>query len=476
VRVIEGVMRRISIIIITTILFFNCKGQDSTNNAYSLKEAQTYAIKNNYQVQMASIEIGISQKTVSSLIALGMPQVEGSGSFQHFIDIPTSVVPADAFGFPNWFNQWINDVSQSTTIYPNAPATQEGGFQELQFGSRYSSTAGINIRQLIFDGSYLVGLKGAKTFVQVNEQILVKTEIEIKALVAKAYYTVLVSHENVKITNTNVKNLRKTLKETEVLWINGFMEENDISQIKLMVANAESALINAKQQEKISRNILKFQMGLDISTKITPTDKLENLIIESLENAIKDEFSPEAHIDFQLARTQVTLMSLKQKAEKSKFLPTVDGFFNHQQNSFRNEFSFFDGGKWYPSTLWGLNISVPLFGGFGQKAVIQRASLELEKAEIQQSQVNQSLKLQMQTALMEYTAAIEHYENQKQNLDLAENIRDLTEIKFQQGVASSTDLTMAENQYSSTQSNYIQAMFRLLNAKSNLDKTAGQLL
>ena len=95
---------------------------------------------------------------------------------------------------------------------------------------------------------------------------------------------------------------------------------------------------------------------------------------------------------------------------------------------------------------------------------------------IYQSQVNQSLKLQMQTALMEYTAAIEHYENQKQNLDLAENIRDLTEIKFQQGVASSTDLTMAENQYSSTQSNYIQAMFRLLNAKSNLDKTAGQLL
>ena len=119
-------MRRISIIIITTILFFNCKGQDSINNAYSLKEAQTYAIKNNYQVQMASIEIGISQKTVSSLIALGMPQVEGSGSFQHFIDIPTSVVPADAFGFPNWFNQWINDVSQSTTIYPNAPATWKG--------------------------------------------------------------------------------------------------------------------------------------------------------------------------------------------------------------------------------------------------------------------------------------------------------------------------------------------------------------
>ena len=215
-------------------------------------------------------------------------------------------------------------------------------------------------------------------------------------------------------------------------------------------------------------------MGLDISTKIIPTDKLEDLIKESLQNAIRNEFSTESHIDFQLARTQVTLMSLKQKAEKSKFLPTIGGFFNHQQNSFRNESDFLDGGKWYPSTLWGLNISVPLFGGFGQKAIIQRASLELKKAEIQQSQMNQNLKLQMQTTLMEYTAAIEYYENQKQNLALAENIRDLTEIKFQQGMASSTDLTMAENQYSSTQSNYIQAMFKLLNAKSNLDKTAGQ--
>ena len=122
---------------------------------------------------MAIIDVGISQKIVMSIAAIGMPQVDGSGAFQHFLDIPTSVVPADAFGFPNWFNQWVNDVSKSTTIYPNFPMVNEGEFQELQFGSRYSSSAGINIRQLIFDGSYIIGLKGAKTFVQVNEQTLV---------------------------------------------------------------------------------------------------------------------------------------------------------------------------------------------------------------------------------------------------------------------------------------------------------------
>ena len=137
------------------------------------------------------------------------------------------------------------------------------------------------------------------------------------------------------------------------------MEETDIRQIRLMLANLENSAKNAKQQEKISRDLLKFQMGLDISTKIILTDILDNLILASSENAIIEDFNPETHIDFKLARTQVALMSLNQKAEKSKYLPALDGFFNHRQNSFRNEFDFFGGGKWYPSTLWGLNISVP---------------------------------------------------------------------------------------------------------------------
>jgi len=468
-------MKRGVFILIVILFVIDSKGQDSSGATYSLKEAQAYAIKNNLQIKMAAIDIGISQQTVKSLTAIGLPQIDGSGSFQHFLDIPTSVVPADAFGFPGWFNQWINDISQNTGTYPNFPPIQEGEFQELQFGSKYSSSVGINMQQLIFDGSYLIGLKAANTYVEVNEQTLVKTEIEVKNLVAQAYYSVLVSYENIKIITSNINSVKKTLNEAKEIEKNGLIEETDISQIELMLTNLKISLRNAKQQENISRNLLKFQMGMDISNKIILSNLLENLIAEAKENSIVENPSSESHIDFKLAQTQVTLMSLNHKAENSKYLPTLRGFFNHQQNSFRNEFNFFDGGQWYPSTLWGLNISVPIFGGFGQNAKLQKAKLDLEKAELLKSQVEQYLKLSIQSAKAEFATAIDHFENKELNLKLSKKINENTLIKFQEGMSTTLDLSLTENQLFNSQANYIQSIFRFLKAKSNLDKAIGQL-
>jgi len=466
--------RKLFLFVLVVSFWAQSKAQDNSTNSYSLKEAQAYAIINNYQVKSAVIDIGISHQTVKSLKAIAMPQIHGTGSILHYLDIPTSVVPSDAFGFPDWFDQWIDDVALSTNINPNFPVTKNGEFRELQFGSKYSSSAGIALNQMIFDGSYLIALKAVKTLVQVKEQSLVKTEIGVKDLVAQAYHAVLVTEENIKILSANVNNVKKTLAHSEAAFKNGFMEETDVSQIKLMLSNLENSLRNAKQKASVSKNLLKFQMGLDVAVVIILTDDLEDLIIESNENTISGAFNTESHIDFKLARAQVTLMSINYKVEKSKSLPTISGFFNHQQNSFRNEFDFFDSGKWYPTTLWGLNLTVPIFGGFGKRANVQKAKLELEKSELMQTQVSQSLKLQMQSSKLEYSAATDHYQNQKQNLKLAETIRNKMVIKFQEGLASSMDLTQAENQFFNTQANYIQSVFRLVNAKSNLDKTAGQ--
>ncbi|PCH95615.1 MAG: hypothetical protein COB85_04395 [Bacteroidetes bacterium] len=329
---------------------------------------------------------------------------------------------------------------------------------------------GLTANQLIFDASYIIGLKAAKAFSSVSVQALVKTELEIQSIVAQSYYAALAAHENTLIFESNKKNLLKTLNETQAMFRAGFMEEMDVEQLELLVSNIDNLLNNARSQAEISMKLLKFQMGLEVSQSIELTDNLDLLVTDLESNIPSTEFSLESHIDYQLATTQVTLMSLNKKVEQSKFYPKLTGFFNYSQNAFRNEFNFFEGGKWYPTTLWGLNLSFPIFSGFGQHSVVKKAKLELEKAEIQKIQVSQSLSLQEQTARAEYSTALESYQIQKKSLALAKTIQEKTTTKFTEGVASSMELTQAENQFFSAQGNYIQSIFTLLNAKTKLDK------
>ncbi|PCJ82846.1 MAG: hypothetical protein COA57_12855 [Flavobacteriales bacterium] len=469
-------MKRIWFTYLVSIFLVNGIAQDSTSAfSFSLKEALDYAVKNSYQSQTAALDIEVSEQTVKSVTAIGYPQINATGSFQNYIDLPIFVVPSDAFGFPDWFNEWINSVSQSTQTYPNIPAGNGSEFQELQFGSKYNSSGSITVNQLIFDGSYFIGLKAAKIFVEVTQHSLTKTETEVKMLVTQSYYTALVSEENINILSENNKTLEKTLAETKAMYEAGFVEEMDVEQLKLMLANVENSFKTAQQQSEISRSLLKFQMGLDIAQKIELKDDISSLLGATEVALVTQDFKIENHIDFKLVATNETLMELNTKAEKMKYIPRLSGFFNHQQNSYRNEFDFFSGGKWYPTTLWGINLSVPLFGGFGRQANLQKAKLELEKAQIQKEMVEQNLKLQEQVSRAEYNTAMDVYKNQKENLALADKIRNKTAIKFREGVASSMELTQAENQYLTTQGNYIQSVFQLLNAKTKLDKALNNI-
>lgn len=448
-------------------------GQDSNTKAYSLKAAQDQAIQNNVQMKLAALDLQISKKTVQNVTAMGLPQIGATGSFNHFIDIPTSVVPADAFGFPDWFNQWVNDVAQTTSIDPNYPAASGSEFTELQFGSKYNSTVGISVNQLIFDGSYIIGLRAAKSFVQVQEQALSKTEIEVKAMVTQAYYSVLIADENVKILESNLNSITETFEDSKVLFSNGFIEQIALDQIKLLTSNLGIRHKTAGEQLEISKKLLYFQMGLPLNSTISLSDDLDALATISNADTSGIKFIHESHIDFQMAQTQVKLMELNKKKEQFTYLPTLGGFFNHQQNAFNNDLSLL-GSSWYPTTLWGLSLNVPIWGGFGKAAKVKIAGYELEKAQLQQSQVADGLLLKEASARVSYTSALSIYLNQKDNLALAETIRTKMGIKFKEGLASSMELSQAENQFFSTQSAYIQSVFSLLNANIELQKALGE--
>ena len=224
-------MNKLKISILLALIPFLGSAQE--NLSLNLAEAQAYAVENSFSVKNARIDALSAESEVKALTSIGLPQVSGSIDYQNFIDIPTQVAPADAFGFPAYLNDFLFGVAQETGVPINAPDSDPNAISELQFGAPQTMTAGISVSQLIFDGSYFVGLQAAKAYKQVMEGSIKKTEQQVKDQVAQAYHTVLVAKKNVEVLAKSILVMEKTLAETKALKEGGFIEQQDVDQLQL---------------------------------------------------------------------------------------------------------------------------------------------------------------------------------------------------------------------------------------------------
>jgi outer membrane protein len=416
----------------------------------SLEEAKKYALTHNLNMQTARADLKIAEKQIWEITATGLPQVDAVVGYQNFFDIPTSLVPAEFFG------------------------GQPGDFAEIQFGIKQNLNASATISQLIFDGSYIVGLRAARIFRELATQNLQRSEIEIKNQVTEAYLLVLLTRDNLNITQQNLSNLQKTLRETEQILKAGFTDPINVDQLKLTVANMQNTIATLQRQQKITANLLKFQLGIDIDQNIELTDSLDGLFEVLAGEAVAGDFNPGAHIDYKLMLSQQTMDLMALRREQSFVLPRLSASYTYQQMAMRNEFNFLKANEpWFPTSFLAVNLNIPIFSSGFRASRVQQAKLQLEKSSLATRQVEQSLKLQMQQALADYETALEKFNTQKDNLGLAQRIMQRTTIMHREGLASSLELTQANDQLLATQANYLNAMFELLNAKNNIEKARG---
>lgn len=447
-----------------------------TVHEFTLAEAMNYAVQHSYQIQQSNIDVEVSSRKVKETTAIGLPQVNGEATFNNYIDIPTQVAPADAFGFPGYLTNFLGAVSEETGIPINAPATDPNAVTEFQFGQKYTMSAGVTASQLLFDGSYFVGLKAAKAYLQYARLGKEKTEIEIKNSVTQAYFSALAARENIEALKENQKNMETIYSETSALYETGFLEKQDADQVRLLRSNINYQLDFARRQQQNILNLLKFQMGIPLSDSIVLKDSIETIVEAQTSNslAVLDQgFSADKHIDFRTLAQNEELSQLNLSNERARSYPQMSAFFNHSQNAYRDEFDFLNGGSWYPTTLWGVQLKVPIFSSLRSYHRTQQAKLDLEKVKLQKLQLEQNLYMQASSARNDYSSALERYQTMKEDLELAESIKERTRVKYNEGLASSNDLTQTENQYLTTLGNYINTTLELLNAKLALDKALG---
>ncbi len=422
------------------------------NQSFTLEEAKQYAMENSFVLQNSQKDITIAQKEVWKTISTGLPQISGSANYNMFLNLPVSLIPGEFFG------------------------EEAGTYIPVKFGQDYNSDFGFSVSQQIFDGSYIVGVGSAQIYLDLARQANEKAEIDIKNAVTQAYYMVLIGESNLNVMKENLANVTQLHKETQAYYDNGFREELDVDQMKILVRNAENEILKAEREIKVARVVLKYTMGYDIEQPIQLADTLQKFLAPFVSGNPKINFSFADHIDYRLANTNFKVSEKLLKLQKSTYLPKLNAFYNYSKTAYGNKANLFESDvSWFPSSLIGFQLTVPIFSS-GQKMMnVQQAKIEVAKAENQRRLTESTLQKDYLTAVAEMESALEKYENDKENRALAEKIVEKSRIKFNNGLTSSTELSQLETQYIQAYGSFVNSTMQLLQAELNLKKAAGQL-
>ena len=437
-------MKNIASILIINLLFFTVSSQ---TNSFSLESAVAFALKNNNLSKNASSDLKIAQAKKWETIATGLPQISAFLDYANNIKQPISLVPAEFFG------------------------GTKGEFAEISFGTKQTFDGSATLNQLLFDGSYIVGLSSIKLYLEIADNAKTKTDQEVKRTVISAYGNVLVSQERIKFLEENLDNIKGTLNEVRKLYENGMTELENVEQLTITYSSLENSLNYSKKIGKTSKNILKIVMGIPISENITLSENLNELTIKKIDiNLIDKPFSIENNIDFVIAsnskKSQETLLRL----EKSRALPTLSAYIQGTYKGNSESFNFLNSSqRWYGSSLAGVTMSIPVFSSLRRSAKTQQAKIEVEKATEDLKQTEQRIKVELENAQSNYQFAIKNFQNAQKNLELAKRIEKKNEIKFYEGLSSSFELRQAQNQLYTIQNELLQSMLEVINKKTNLE-------
>lgn len=421
--------------------------QEPKKYSFSLEEAVTFALDSNYASINARRDIAKAIKQKWETTATGLPQIDGSVSYQNNLKQPVTLIPAEFGG------------------------GEPGTFTPITFGTKQSANAVATLNQLIFDGSYLVGLKAAKAFLNYSENANEKTRLEVRRGVINAYGSVLLAQELVDIFEKNKTNLEKNLNETRKIFENGLTEEENVEQLEITLLDLDTQLNNVRRSQSIANQMFNLSLGIDVEAPVTLTDSLSKLADENISLALLDAaLNMEDNVDFKIANNLVEQRFFEMRLEKSKFLPSLSAFVNYGTSANDNDFTFFNGDqRWYQSSVLGVTLNVPIFSSGMRSARTQRAEIALDQSKTDFEQTKQQIKLDLTTARSNYLFAIDKYENSKQNLQLAERVENKNEVKFTEGLSTSFDLRQAQIQLYTAQQQYFQAMSDVINARANLE-------
>jgi outer membrane protein TolC len=428
---------------------------------FSAREAVQFALQNSPNVKNAILETEIAKAKVMETTSAGLPQISGSASMLHYPEVQRFVL-----------ENTPNTPFYTDKLKPEAPVAFG-----LQLANSFSGT--VQATQLIFNGSYLVGLKASKTYQELSSKQLKQTRIGLAEQVMKTYFAILVNQEKTRLLDLNLSRLDSTYKETQALFKNGFVEKIDLDRIEVALNNLKAEKQKTDRMLTLATYGLKLQMGMAVKDSIQLTGKLSEVNPDSVMPA-STTIDYSRRIEYSTLQTQKALVGLDLKNIKAGYMPSLVGLatigVNSAASKIGNLANFSEKNRYAPYGFVGLSLSVPVFDGFQKKFKAQQARLSMQKINNSFKQLENAIDLELNQANINLANAHTNFDIQKRNLRLAEEVVRVSKVKYRQGVGSNLEVTNAESSLKESQTNYYTALYDFIIAKIDLDKAQGQLI
>ncbi|TAL58821.1 MAG: TolC family protein [Bacteroidetes bacterium] len=418
-------------------------------STFTLKQCIIYAIEHNTDVQKAKLELDKSKYQTREIFTGGfIPQYNGSVRFDDYLDLATQLIPGEIFNQPG------------TTI-------------PVKFGTKYNVTAGIEGTQLIFNGPLILNYKISKKAQQLNELNIVKTQEEIIYEVAKTYYNIQIINKQKDVTEANIINIDTLIKIARLQYKNGIINKIDLDRLAVNLVNLQTQLENIQLSKEQLTGLLKYYMGIPFGQQLIPADTIpENTM---LINA--DSKDPGNSIELQLLEKQKEVSLLNVRQSKADYLPTLTFYQNYYYQAQRGKIDFFDRDKkWYPVSIIGLNLTIPLLSGFLTNKKVKQAKIQHMQLSLTEQNTKSYLAMQNDNIIKKIKVNIKAIETQRKNMQLAEEVYRITQQQYQKGITLLSDLLNAETSLREAQTNYLNALVQLKLAELNHLRNNGNIL
>jgi len=404
-----------------------------------------YAKKNSPQLKNAALDVYLTDEKMKEIKSTGLPKINGELSFQNFINVPTTVVPGNAFD----------------------PAANPDELIGLSFGTPFNANYTLKASQLIFSFNYLYAIKAAQNLKELSRLSLVQKQESLYETIQINLGQIILIQKQRNLVVENLKELDSLKMKTNNLIMHGLIEKTAINDLIIMELDLKGSVEQLNSNEELAILSLKSTIGFPLDSNINIIESFE---LEKEHSSLGENLlSPETSRAVQMGQQSVILNELNLKATKSEGYPSVFGFFNQQHMAMRNDFSFFDGEmSWYPSTLWGINVKIPIFNSGEGAAKNKQKELELIKSKNELEKIESEIISLFILLKSNYNNSLSSYRDQKLKVELIEKVYLNEEKKLTHGASNSITISQRKMQLLQAKQSLIQKEYELFKSEVQL--------
>lgn len=409
--------------------------------SYDLKNCIDYALQHHMEIRNSKLSENLEKQRFKETRSLLLPQISGSVNYQYNFQIPIAVI----------------------------------GDRVIRMGTKHQLIPLLEASQVVYNpahhGNFLLG-RLEQQLAQYNTK---RSEIDVISSVTKAYYGILVIQEQLKLLESNIERLKKSLNAAQLQYDNGLAQKVDVSRIQLMLNSALTEKGNALRSERVQKQLLKFQMGMPLKKPLT----LSGVFTQEALKEISEPFSTndfyKDRIEYLLAEKQKQIASVQLRNSYRAYLPSVSVFGSYrlflQGEHFEKLFSM----GYHPNSLVGVKIDLPIFSGLKKIHQLERTKIQEQIAQNTIDYLQESMQYELEKSQEAFQNAIDNLKTQKDNRELAETNYKNLKYQYENGVRPNIEVLSAQVALKEAENAYINALYEIMMTKVDLEKALGKI-